>query len=561
VVARFHVAELASGDEQRRLFHQIHVDAPAHPLADEADRRAGAPVPSGQAPASADPRDRLKRAALLVEGKHFQEAIEELEKLPADVPPELAAERDFQSGMARYHTRHDYPKAAQLLLGVYPKLGGEKASHAAFHGARALSRVDRDDEAIAGYRKVVERYPTSRWAPEASFRAGWLDFNRGRFREALPGLKDTLARYGKSAFANDAAWFLCLAHFLLGEPAQALPPLEQYARLSGNDADAARRALYWRAHILAKLGRTEEARTLYRESVRRWPLDYYGLLARQRLIADGQKVELPFEKQEHPLPPITNLGKDPDVQRADELVEAGLPAEAGLELQRREEAVAKRTGRDASLALFFDRYPRMSAFHRAYVLAESRAAGALSAVPAGSSRLFWEAAYPRAYAPLVDRFGPAAGNPDFFIYSIMRKESGYSPHEVSYADARGLLQLIAQVGEDSAARLKEPFHADELFDPETNIRLGAVHLGGLIKQTHGQIYLAAAAYNGGIGPVVRWAKQNGQRSLDEFMELMTYDQTREYAKRVVGIYAHYLYLYGGRLYELPPVIDATFVNQ
>src|SRR5207247_729808 len=180
----------------------------------------------------------------------------------------------------------DYPKAAALLLGVYPKLSGEKAAFAAFHGARALSRVDRDDEAIVGYRKVGERYPASRWAPEAQFRAGWLELNRGRFRESLPGLKDTLARYGKSAFANDAAWFLCLAHFLLDEPAQALPALEQYARLSGADGDAVRRTLYWRARILQKLGRTEEARTLYRESVRRWPLDYYGLLARQRLQAD-----------------------------------------------------------------------------------------------------------------------------------------------------------------------------------------------------------------------------------------------------------------------------------
>jgi soluble lytic murein transglycosylase len=562
VVARFHLAEQASGDEGRRLFRQIHLDSPAHPLAEEAGRRAGSPAPAGTAPTpavnAASPRDRLKRAALLADGKHYPEALDELTKLPADLPPDLAAERDFQSGMARYHTRHDYPKAAELLLGAVPKLTGEKAADAAFHGARALSRVDRDDEAITGYHRVVDRFPSSRWAPEAQFRSGWLDFNRGRFRESLPGLEGTLKRYGTSAFANDAAWYLCLAHFLLDEPAQALPSLEQYLRLSGADADAARRALYWRGRILQKLGRTDEARAAYRESVRRWPLDFYGLLARARLEADGQTVEAPFAKADRPPLATKDLSHDPDVERADELLKAGLVSLAGAELERHEEAVSKRAGREAALAVLLDRYPRMQAYHRALQLAESRANGALASAPTGGARPYWEAAYPRAYPTWVDKYGPPAGNPDFFIWTIMRKESLFGPFETSYADARGLLQLIADVGQSSAAQLKEPFFPDELYDAETNIRLGAVHLGGLIKKLRGQIFLAAAAYNGGLGPVLRWSAQNGKRPLDEFMELMTYDQSREYAKRVVGIYAHYRFLYAGDIYQLPPVIDTAF---
>jgi soluble lytic murein transglycosylase len=258
---------------------------------------------------------------------------------------------------------------------------------------------------------------------------------------------------------------------------------------------------------------------------------------------------------------LKDFSKDADVQRSDELVQAGLVPEAGVELERHEESIARRAGKEPALALLFDRYPRMEAFHRAYRLAENHANGALSAAPSGAARPFWEAAYPRAYATWVEKYGPPAGNPEFFVYSIMRKESGYDPHVQSIADARGLLQLIEQVGQTSAAELKEPYFGDMLYDAETNIRLGAQHLGGLIKKTHGQIYLAAAAFNGGIGPVVRWANQNGKRPLDEFMELMTFDQTREYAKRVVGIYARYRYLYKGEVYTLPPVIDATFTKE
>jgi soluble lytic murein transglycosylase len=170
--------------------------------------------------------------------------------------------------------------------------------------------------------------------------------------------------------------------------------------------------------------------------------------------------------------------------------------------------------------------------------------------------MFWEAAYPRAYRALVERYGPAAGSPDLFLYAIMRKESGFDPDVVSYADARGLLQLIPAVGADVAAAAGAPFFADELYDVETNIRIGAAHIGGLVKAFGGQLLLAAGAYNGGSRPMQRWLAQHGRRPTDEFVELVTYEQTREYMKRVVGIYARYLYLYSGQVYALPLTVNA-----
>ena len=80
--------------------------------------------------------------------------------------------------------RRRYDESAELLLGVYAKLGGT-AAEAMFHGARAKSRSDQDDEAIAWYRKVVATYPKTSWAEEAQFLSGWLEFNRGKYREAI----------------------------------------------------------------------------------------------------------------------------------------------------------------------------------------------------------------------------------------------------------------------------------------------------------------------------------------------------------------------------------------
>ena len=138
--------------------------------------------------------------------------------------------------------RRDYAHAGELLLATAPKLSGEKAAEAQFHGARALSRVDRDDEAIAGYKKVVELYPRSRWAAEAQYLSGWLDYNRGRFRESLPGLQATLDHFGKSAFADDAAWCLAFAHLLLGDADAAFAGLARYAKMPATGMTSDERA-------------------------------------------------------------------------------------------------------------------------------------------------------------------------------------------------------------------------------------------------------------------------------------------------------------------------------
>ena len=90
-------------------------------------------------------------------------------------------------------------------------------TEALFHGARALSRSDQDDDAIRWYRVVVAKYPRSDYAAEAQYLTGWLEFNRGRYREAIAPLEETLRRFPKSKWMDDALWFLGMAHYFLGE--------------------------------------------------------------------------------------------------------------------------------------------------------------------------------------------------------------------------------------------------------------------------------------------------------------------------------------------------------
>jgi soluble lytic murein transglycosylase len=551
-VARFRIAEVQAESATRsrndkagkaatlaaaRAFMQIHVDFPDHPLGIEAGKRAALLAPAAETGTAREPswEQRLDRAETLSKAHRWQDALDELALLPATLPPALAVQRDFATGMAKYRSRSDYAGAAALLLGAAPKLSGGQAAFAAFHGARALSRIDHDDEAIARYHDVVAKYPGSTWAAEAQFRAGWLDINRGRFREALPDLRETLARYSKSAFADDAAWYVTLAHVLLGDFTQALRDLAVYEEAGRRNAEVAMRVRYWRPRILMLAGRTDDAKPFFRDCADRAPFHYYGLLARARLAELGENLPWPA-----PLPPMRAPARlhDPALDKAFELERAGLVREAGIELERNEAGLLKRQGKAQALPFLVATYPRLLAFRRAQRLAEGAGESAFD-----DARLFWESVYPRAYPEAVERYGKAAGAPDLFVYAVMRKESGYYPFAVSRSDARGLLQLIPSTGERVASKLGTRLFPDELFDADTNVRLGATYLGDLLRRFQGQEALAAGAYNAGANAMKRWCDQWKDRPLDEFVELITYDQAREYIKRVLGIYARYRYIY------------------
>jgi soluble lytic murein transglycosylase len=577
-LARFRIAEAAVARDPvgaRKQFLAIARDFPAHPLGDEALRRTGAPAaPAAPAPKETAPAaptatdnlsvpDRLRRAESLTKDRHWDEALAELDRLPATLPPEQAAERDYQIGMTKFHMRRDYAKAGDLLLATVPHLSGDKAASAAFHGARALSRVDRDDEAIAGYRKVVAQFPHSRFAAEAQYLSGWLEYNRGRFKESLPALQATLDHFGKSAFADDAAWCLAFAHFLLGDAAEATAGLERYARIPATgitDAERGDRVAYWRARFRDKLQPKEgkaEALEGYRALARRAPLSFYGLLARARLkeAGQGEPLALPSKKIAAVAPAKTT--RDPIVARAEELADAGMDVEAGAEIEHDEKGILQRAGGEKAAPWLLELYRHAEDFHRAYHFVESHDAGALAADPHADDgvRIFWEAAFPRAYAPLVDRYGPPAGNPELYLYAIMRKESGFDPHDVSYADARGHLQMIPPTSARVAAKAGDPFYPDQLYDPEVNIRLGALYIGALYKKFGGEVPLAAGAYNAGPRAMTRWCAQHGTHPTDEFVELVAFAQTREYVKRVTSLYAKYRFLYGPKLYEIPLTLN------
>lgn len=556
--ARFRIAETKPGPAGA-AYRAFLIAHPAHPLAPRAEERLAA---LGGRPIT--PAERIARAEQLTIAHLWDEAVAELSLLGGPQPPELARQRDYWLGVTLFKMRRRYAEAGTLLLGVYSQMGAS-AAEAMFHGARALSRADRDDEAITWYRKVVATYPRTTWAAEAQFLSGWLELNRGKYREAIAPLEQTLARYPQSKWVDDALWNLGLAHYFLGEWEPARKRLAALAKHGGSLEGGKGR--YWLARLDEKLGKKQDAITGYTSTVARYPFSWYALLARSRLEALGVTIG-PFGPDASP-PPRGNklaaqvdpaLASDELIVRADELIAGKLEVEAGYELHRGERAFLKRHDRSKAFAMLLDRYRKANNFNRPWMLAIVHNGGALDGPAVDDAKRWWMHAYPRAFHALIEKHQHLGKNPEGFLYSIMRKESGFDPHILSYADAQGLLQMIPATTRRVAKELSLPYDAGKLYEPEYNIQTASWYIGRLLQKFKGQIPLGAGSFNSGPRPVMKWLDRHGARQIDEFVELVPYTQTREYMKKVTENYARYRYLYQNEIYKQPLVVDKAYLD-
>lgn len=563
-VASFRIGEALAKKGQLRAaiqqWRKVFVNEPLHPLAETALQR----LAENNAP-PITPDERIARAKIMTANRAWPRALEELALVPESVPPATKDETDYWIATTKFKMRRDYDIAAKKLLSVWPRLpGDDRKAEALFHGAQAWSRANDDDAGQRGYRELISRFPRSKLAPEASFKIGWLDFNRGKYKEAIPSLEETLRRYGNTQFNDDARWFLGFSRWLSGDIKGALADFEILAKMAG--ALSGGKGQYWRARSLEQLNRGDEAKRAWRELATEYPFSYYALQARARLkergivlgpFGDGPRGSAP------PLSPLDpKLADEPAIRRVDELIAAGLTVEAGFELRRAESELMHRLGVSRVLPVLFDRYVKTDNYNRPHQLAETYSGNALRMDPNNDEtvRRWWETVYPRAYRDFIEKYAPTGENPPYYLYTIMQKESAYNPHDVSYADAIGLLQMIPPTSRRVALRIDAPYTDDVLYDPEGNIRFGAWYIGHLLQKFKGQIALGAGSYNAGPKAMMKWVKMHGAHPLDEFVELTPYVQTREYMKKVLDIYSRYLWLYEKQDYLPDKTVDIGYLE-
>jgi soluble lytic murein transglycosylase-like protein/TolA-binding protein len=135
----------------------------------------------------------------------------------------------------------------------------------------------------------------------------------------------------------------------------------------------------------------------------------------------------------------------------------------------------------------------------------------------------------------------------FLVMGLMRQESTYRNTALSPVGAIGLVQVMPRTGARVAAMLGEHRYSPrDLEDPQVNLRYGVYYLSRLLDRFDGNYPMAIASYNGGPHNVSRWYKPRRDNvPTDVFVELIQYDETRDYVKKVTGHYARYIATYEG----------------
>jgi soluble lytic murein transglycosylase len=148
---------------------------------------------------------------------------------------------------------------------------------------------------------------------------------------------------------------------------------------------------------------------------------------------------------------------------------------------------------------------------------------------------------PRAYEWLVVPAANRYGLDPNLLLAVMRVESAYQKHIVSYAGAVGLMQIMPRTGQLIAHALgHEDFTPADLLDPRLNLEFAAWYLTSLIHRFDGRLPLAIAAYNGGPHNVRRWIQESADGApVDVLLERIPFTQTHRYVRKVLVHYEAY----------------------
>ena len=154
--------------------------------------------------------------------------------------------------------------------------------------------------------------------------------------------------------------------------------------------------------------------------------------------------------------------------------------------------------------------------------------------------------HPLSYESSIAKYARAAKIDPYLAAAVINVESGFRADVVSPAGAVGLMQVKPSTAKAvaQAAGMTGKMNVAALSEPDANIRVGTLYLAELVGRYGGNVQLALAAYNAGMGNADRWAGEWARNS-GRLSDTIDFPETAHYVDEVETQAAAYRRLYPG----------------
>jgi soluble lytic murein transglycosylase len=478
------------------------------------------------------PQEVLRRAQSFLDSDSVFAALSTLDALPDE-------ERSFDWNLlrARCLTQSGRGREAFNLLGSLLPLTPDERMSLDWERVRATAEAG-DAQSASFYLQRLLTSHARLQLSDVSLRRLYKDFlNAGLFQPAVDTLRLLRRLDPQDDTGASALWERGWQEYQSGQTAKAVASWTVLAELYPNCGDA-HRGIYWKARVLEELGQPDAARELYRELVATSDTsDFYSRQALARLgetqapegvtLAKAPTGEWPAEPVLKRAKLLTDLGLDDLASEELNLVAAGANRRDVLALKGL--ILCHKGDPRSGLVLLREAFPALGGPYQSTVPTEI---------------LFAYYPLPDDYAGAILTYARSAGVPANLVAGIIRQESAFDPRATSPVGARGLMQLMPPTAREMAQRVGVSCQPNQLYNPDLSVRLGTMYVKELLTDFDGNVELALASYNGGPNRIKRlWQQSGPQVRMDDFLETLKLDESRNYVKRILVLADSYRQLY------------------
>ncbi len=315
-------------------------------------------------------------------------------------------------------------------------------------------------------------------------------------------------------------------------------------------------ARYWLWRTAQRVDK-DRAQSELQTLVQKFPFSYYGL----RAISDANGGKISFKNFDKKIKIKHRVWLSPQEKQAWDrffiLSGAGWYDEANKELDQLPTPQSPE-----GLALMARLYAAAFNYQKAIRMLNE----AWDQNPDIRSMEFITTAFPKEFYNYVEAQSKVRSLDSRLVMGLIRQESAFNRTAISSSGALGLMQMIPPTAKEVAQtlKIKNLVIPDQLFEPETNIKMGSYYLAKLVSDFNNNIPLALAAYNAGPTNIKRWMQSfqltpqsSSSPEYEVWIDLMPWNETKFYVKAILRNFLIYQLIESDQIQVQDPVWAST----